>query len=47
MKRYIYILAVAASLIAASCTKDATYEIAPDVAYTSYLSTTDGSVSQT
>ncbi|MFI3289299.1 MAG: hypothetical protein R3Y66_04085 [Rikenellaceae bacterium] len=45
MKRYIFILAVA--FITASCTKDAIYDIAPDVAWTSYLSTTDSTVPQT
>ncbi len=47
MKRYIYILTAIASIIATGCTKDAIYDIVPDVAWTSYLSTTDSTVPHT
>lgn len=47
MKTIIYFAAAIVTLISVGCTKDATYELPVDVAWTSYLSTTSGTLSHT
>lgn len=47
MKKIIYFAAAIATLISVGCTKDATYELPVDVAWTSYLSTSSSTLSHT